>query len=105
MLWNGFIRNAELFNSFFADQYSVISNASKLPSNFTLYTNNRLSTVTSSQDDISTVIQNLNSNKDHGYGNISIWMLKICASSIYGSLKLIFKEALGTGLLPSNWKK
>ena len=102
MLWNGFIRNAEPFNSFFADQYSLISNASKLSSSFTLYTNNRLSAVTSSQDDTSKIIQNLNSNKDHGYDNISIWMLKICASSIYGPLKLTFKEALGAGLFPSN---
>ena len=32
-------------------------------------------------------------------------MLKICGSSIYGSLELIFKEALGTGLFPSNWER
>ena len=32
-------------------------------------------------------------------------MLKICGSSIYGPPKLIFKEALSTGLFPSNWKK
>ena len=32
-------------------------------------------------------------------------MLKICCSSIYGPLELIFKEALSTGLFPSNWKK
>ena len=33
-----FKEKAELFNSFFADQCSLLSNASKLPSNFTLYT-------------------------------------------------------------------
>ena len=32
-------------------------------------------------------------------------MLKICDSSIYGLLELIFKKALSTGLFPSNWKK
>ena len=32
-------------------------------------------------------------------------MLKICGSSIYGPLELIFKEALSTGLFPSNWQK
>ena len=41
---NCFITNfkekAELFNSFFADQYSLVSNASKLRSDFTLYTDN-----------------------------------------------------------------
>ena len=32
-------------------------------------------------------------------------MLKICGSSIYGPLELILKEALITGLFPSNRKK
>ena len=82
-----------------------MSNASKLPSNFPLYTDNRLSTVTFSQDDIGEIIQNLNPNKAHGHDNISIRMLKICGSSIYGPPGLIFKEALSTGLFPSNCKK
>ena len=106
---NCFITNfkekTELFNSFFADQCSLMSNASKLPSNFTLYTDNWLSTVSFSQDDIGKIIQNLNPNKARGYRNISIRMLKICGSFIYGPLGLIFKEALNTGLFPSNLKK
>ena len=106
---NSFITNfkekAELFNSFFADQCSLMSNASKLPSNFTLYTDNRPSAVTFSQDDIGKIFQNLNPNKDHDHDNISIRMLKIFSSSIYGPLELIFKEDLSTGLFPSNWKK
>ena len=64
---NRFITNfkekAELFNSFFADQCSLMSNSSKLPSIFTLYTDNRLSTATFSQDDIGKIIQNLNLKK------------------------------------------
>ena len=68
-----------------------MNNAARLPSNFTLYTNNQLSTVTFSQDDIGKIIQNLKPNKAHGHDNISIQMLKICGSSIYGPLKLIFK--------------
>ena len=87
-----FKEKAELFNSFFADQCSLISNASKLSSNFTLYTDNRPSTVTFSQDDVVKVIQNLNPNKFHGHDNISIRMLKIYGSSLYGPLELIFIE-------------
>ena len=106
---NCFITNfkekAELFNSFFADQYSLISNASKLPSNFTLYTDNWLSTVTFSQDHIGKIIQNLKSNEAQGHDNISIRMLKIRGSSIYEPLELIFKQALSTSLFPSNRKK
>ena len=106
---NCFIRNfeekAELFNSFFADQCSLMSNASKLPSDFTLYIDNRLSAVTFSQDNIGKIIQNLNPSKAHSHDNTSIRMLKLCGSSIYGPLELIFKEALSTGLFPSNLKK
>ena len=62
-----------------------MSNTIKLPSNFTLYTDDRLSTVTFLQDDIGKVIQNLNPNKAHGHDNISIRIL------IYEPLELIFK--------------
>ena len=81
-----FKEKAGLFNSFFADQCSLMSNDSNLPSNFTLYTNNQLSTVTFTQDYIGKTIQNLNTNKAYGHDNISIRMLKICGSSIYGPL-------------------
>ena len=79
-----------------------MSNTSQLPSNFTLYTDNRISTVTFSQDDIGEIIQNLNPNKAHSHDNISIRMLKLCGSSTCGLLQLIFKEALCTGLIPSD---
>ena len=32
-------------------------------------------------------------------------MLKICGSTTYRPLEIIFKEALSTGLFPSEWKK
>ena len=50
-------------------------------------------------------MQNLNPNETHSHDNISIRMLKVCGSSIYGPLELIFKETLSTGSFPSNWKK
>ena len=95
----------KLFNSFFADQCTLMSNTIMVPSNFMLYTDNGLSGVTFSQDDIGKTIQNLNADKAHGHDNINIRMLNICGSSIYESLELIFKEVLSTGLFPSNWKK
>ena len=70
-----------------------------------LFYNNRLYTVTFLQDNIGKIIQNLKPKKTHDYNNISIRMLKICGSSIYGSLELILKDTLRTGLSPSNWKK
>ena len=100
-----FKEKEELFNSFFAKQCSLIRNDSELPTSLTFYTNNRLSTVSFSHEDIGKIIQNLNPNKANGHDNISIRMLKICGSTIYRPLEIIFKEALSTGLFPSEWKK
>ena len=93
-------------NSFFAKQCSVIRNDSELPTSLTFYTNNRLSKVSFSHEDVDKIIENLNPNKAHGHENISISMLKICGSTIYRPLETIFKEALSTGLFPlmEKWK-
>ena len=97
---------AELSNSFFAKQCSLIRNDSELPTGLTFYTDNRQSTVSfSHHKDVGKIIQNLNPNKAHGHDNISIRMLKICRSTIYRLLEKNFKEALNTGLFPSEWKK
>ena len=100
-----FKEKAELFNSFFAKQFSLIKNSSKLPSHLHYLTDNRLSSVRLSQDDIAKIIQNLDPNKAHGHDNISIRMLKICGSSIYKPLEMIFNECIETGFFPSEWKK
>ena len=68
-------------------------------------TDNRLSSVSFSQDGIAKIIQNLDPNKAHGHDNISIRMLKICGSSIYKPLEMIFKQCIETGVFPSEWKK
>ena len=90
---------------FFSKQYSLISNNSSLPNYINYTTEKRLSTVTISVDDIGKIIQNLDSNKGHGHDNISIRMLKICGNSIYKPLEIIFRQALLTGMYPSDWKK
>ena len=51
------------------------------------------------------IIQNSNPNKAHGHDNISKRMIRICGSTIYRPLETIFKDALSTGLFPSEWKK
>ena len=72
-----FKEKAELFNSFFAKQCTVINNGSSLPSEFLLKTDRFLSNVTFSSDHILKIIQNLGSEKAHGFDRISIRMLKI----------------------------
>ena len=65
----------------------------------------RLFSVSFSQDDIAKIVQNLDPNKAHGHDNISIRMLKVCGSSIYKPLEMIFKQCIETGVFPSEWKK
>ena len=89
---------------FFAKKCSLIKSSSKISSHLHL-TDNRLSSVSFSQDDIAKIIQNLDPNKAHGHDNISIHMLKICGSSIYKPLEMIFKQCIETGVFPSEWKK
>ena len=91
----------KLFNAFFAKQCFSIKDSSKLPSHLHFLTDNRLSSVSFSQDDIAKIIQNLDPNKAHGHDNISIRMLKICGSSIYKPLEMIFKQCNETGAFPS----
>ena len=100
-----FKEKAELFNSFFSKQCSLISNNSSLPNYINYTTEKRLSTVALSVEAIGKIIQNLDSNKAHGHDNISIRMLKIWGDSTYEPLEIISTQALLTGVFPSEWKK
>ena len=96
---------AELFNSHFTTQCSLMSNISKLPLHIHYLTDSRLSIVSFSQDKISKVIQNLDPNKAHGHDNITIHMLKLCGPSIYKPLEIIFNQLIKASVFPSEWKK
>ena len=65
-----------IFNSFFADQYSLISNGSELPSKPEWLTQSRLSLNNFFTDNMIQLIQNLDPNKAHGHDQISIRMIK-----------------------------
>ena len=83
----------------------LIRNDTELPTSLAFYTDNRLSTVSFSHEDVGKIIQNLNPNKAHSHDNISISMLKICGSTTCPPLEIIFKEALRTALFPLGWRK
>ena len=95
----------EIFNSFFADECSPISNGSVLPSELPLRTDSTLSSCHFTKDDILQTINNLDPNKAHGHDKISIRMLKICGDSICKPLNIIYKTCLRTGKFPLEWKK
>ena len=100
-----FKEKAELLNSFFSKQCSLITNNSKLPTSPSYLTDKRLSTITFSAEDIGKIIRSLDPNKAHGHDNLSIRMLKLCGDAICEPLQLIFNQALVSGSFPCDWKK
>ena len=87
----------ELFNNVFAQQCTLISNASKIPSTFNIANITRAN--------IAKMIKNTDQNKAHAHDMISVEILKLCDNSILPPLELIFKSCLESGGLPSKWKK
>ena len=57
-----FRQKAELFNFFFAEQYSILQNSSKLPTKLAPRTDQSLTSINPSQDDMLKIIGNLNPN-------------------------------------------
>ena len=99
------MKKAELFISLFADQYSLISKSSELPSVLEYLTQSRLSLITFSNDDIAKMIQNLDPNKAHCHDQISIRKLQHCSNSRCKPLEIIFKRCLETSMFPNDRKK
>ena len=100
-----FQEKSEIFNSFFADQCSPISNGSVLPSELPLRADGTLSTCHFTKEDILRIISNLDPNKAYGHDEISIRMLKICGDSIYRCLKIVFNTCLCTRKFPLELKR
>ena len=61
-----FRQKAKFFNSFFSEQISVLLNSSKLQTNLASRTDQSVTFINFSQDDILKIIQNLNPYKAHG---------------------------------------
>ena len=99
-----FKKKAELSNSFFAKQCSLIGNSTELPLNLHYTTDKRLNTSNFSNNDIEKIIQKLDPNKAHDH-KISIRMIKVCGKSICKPLQLIFSECIDTGSFPLEWRK
>ena len=97
-----FKEKANIFNNFFANQCSIVSNNCEFPGTLTRKTHKSLSTIDFSTDDILNIIRNFDPNKAHGHDMISIRMIKICDTSI---CRLIFQASLESGKFPNEWKK
>ena len=83
---------AELFNYFFVNQCSLLSNNSVLPTNLPQLTSKCLDSIHFSSSDIAKIIGRLDPNKAHGHDMLSIRMIKLCGNSICKPLSIIFKD-------------
>ena len=56
-------------------------------------------------DDIVKIIKSLDPNKAHGHDEISIQMIKLCATSIAKPLSVFFRNCVEDQCFPKEWKK
>ena len=104
-LYPDFRQKAELFNSFFAEQCSILQSISKLPTNLAPRADQSLTSIIFSQDVILKIILNLNPTKTHGPDKVSIRVIKICGKSLCKTLEMIFKSCIIKEEYPSQWRK
>ena len=57
------------------------------------------------ENDIPTIIRNLDPNKSHGWDNLSVRVIKLCGDSLIYTLKCIFEGSLQEDKYPDCWKK
>ena len=93
-------QKAELFNSFFFDQFSGASNYG-IPIN---WSNDEAFDIEFCPTRIQSLLSNINSNKACGPDEIHGKILKFCSSSLSHPLSLIFKISYNTGCIPRDWK-
>ena len=96
------------FQSFLLQIMLPFVNHSDLPTSPSFWTNERLSSVTFSAENIVKIIQVLDHNKAHRR-KISNCMSKISGDTIYKFSEMIFSQALTSGsillVVPTEWKK
>ena len=93
-LVSDFSEKTNLFNDYFSKQCTTIDNNSAIPANTSFVTEERLSTFEICPGDIVNIVKSLEPNKAHGNNEITIRMIKMCASSIANH----WRFSLGTAL-------
>ena len=94
---------AKLFNRHFADQCTPLCNDSVLPA-FQSLTDDKLEHIIIKNDDILSIIRNIDPKKSNGPDLISAHMLRIADEAIVIPLNLIFTNILKTSTYPILWK-
>ena len=104
-LVSDFSEKANFFNDYFSKQCTTIGNNSAIPANTSFVTEERLSTIEICPGDIVKIIRSLNPNKAHGHDEITIRMIKMCASSTAKPLAILFRNCLESEFFPKEGKK
>ena len=68
-------------------------------------TNEYLSTINFTEDDILNFIRKLDPSNAHGHDQINIPMVQICDKAICFFCHLIFSYCIESGIFPTEWKK
>ena len=100
-----FKEKVELFNTFFANQCTLLNNSSVLPNSLAKLTNKSLDTVNFTTDDISKIINSLGPDKAHCHDMLSIRMIKLYGDSIWKPLSITFNDCLKERKFPLTGKK
>ena len=100
-----FNAKANIFNTYFSNQCSLLDNSSVIPDVSSMPNNYSLSSLQVSEDQVLRHIRSLDIYKSHGFDNISSRMIKLCDTSIVKPLMLIFNNSLNEGVFPLLWKK
>ena len=95
---------ANYFNKFFTSKCTPLINNNTMPNSIQCVSTARLSSFCFSEKVILKILNDLNINKAHGHGHISIGMIKLCSKSVVKSLS-IFKNCIDTGTFPDIWKR
>ena len=98
-------KKSELFNHFFVNQCSLLSNNRVLPTSLPQLTSKCLASIHFSSSSIAKIISRLDLNKAHGHDMLSIRMIKLCGNSICKPHSTSFKDCLNEGKFPHEWKK
>ena len=91
---------ANLFNSFFSDQFSA-------PSSYDIninFDNDPFSATIFEENTIFDLLRKINANKAAGPDGIHGKLLKFCASGIAKPLCILFNRCFKTGVIPDAWK-
>ena len=99
-----FESKAQIFNDYFVLQCTTIDTGSEVRGQL-LSNAPPLTEFATSEEKILNIIRSLNPNKEHGWDDISVRMIRMCDDSLVFPLKLIFEACLRQGVFPEIWKR